>query len=869
MEPEQPEGFHFLPEEIRRVVWTYIHNAARMWNGVRVGEVTSAVHPWPHQIRSYVRMLGQWPCRLLIADEVGLGKTISAGLAIRQAELSGMAKRILLMVPAGVLLQWQNELYEKFNLDVPIYDGHKLTWRQTHGRPGSIERKVGRMEWQSETIVLCFPQSHLMQRDRVRELLEADPWDLVVLDEAHHARRRGAGTAQESGPNQLLRLMRDFRSRTKALLLLTATPMQVHPVELWDLLDLLGLPEGWNLSSETFIRYFELASGNPSQADMEFLATMFQATEAAFGPVDETDVAKVTPQLSSITRRKIIRALRDSSGIPLKRLDTQSRKAAQEMLRLFSPVRYLMSRHTRELLRAYHKKGLIDTPIARREIHDIAVEFTPGERALYEAVENYISTTYNSAAADQRTAIGFVMTVYSRRLASSFYALRCTLNNRLADLAPGGGETQLDEADVSQDELAGDVMDRGDAAALARQAHYAGEQESIKELLKQIAKLGTDTKARTLKDELGKAFADGFDSAIVFTQYTDTMDYLKEYLAGNLHGVPIGCYSGSGGSKRDIGGFWTPCSKEQIKLALKDKSIRLLICNEAAGEGLNLQYCGVLVNYDLPWNPMKVEQRIGRIDRIGQKYAVIRIINLAYKDSVEADVYFALGKRINLFQGIVGKLQPILSRLPKEFEQVTLERPEHREAARRRLLADVEQSIQEAEHTGFDIDEVAKEALQMPNLPSPALELADIDSALNRTDVRPPDLEWQPLDLGSYAVRVGGMQDKIRATTAADVFDDHCDSHVFLSPGGWLFEDLVKKSVGDTDRQAEQTEQVAGHYWLIEPNDGGQCELVVVTRDGQQRISSLAELLDSLSRLGEPGRLDVGQFPGTRISLLA
>ena len=214
VEPEQPEGFRLLPEEIRRVVWTYIRNAARMWNGVRVGEVTSAVRPWPHQIRSYVRMLGQWPCRLLIADEVGLGKTISAGLAIRQAELSGMSKRILLMVPAGVLLQWQNELYEKFNLDVPIYDGHKLTWRQTHGRPGSIERKIGRMEWQSEPIVLC--SSHLMRRrDRVRELLEAAPWDLVVLDEAHHARRRGAGTAQESGPNQLLRLMRDFRSRTK------------------------------------------------------------------------------------------------------------------------------------------------------------------------------------------------------------------------------------------------------------------------------------------------------------------------------------------------------------------------------------------------------------------------------------------------------------------------------------------------------------------------------------------------------------------------------------------------------------------------------------------------------------------------------
>jgi hypothetical protein len=104
-------------------------------------------------------------------------------------------------------------------------------------------------------------------------------------------------------------------------------------------------------------------------------------------------------------------------------------------------------------------------------------------------------------------------------------------------------------------------------------------------------------------------------------------------------------------------GSWTRCTKEQIKLALKNKTIRLLICNDAAGEGLNLQYTGVLVNYDLPWNPMKVEQRIGRIDRIGQQHPIIRVINLAYKDAVEADVYFALGQRINLFQGIVGKVR--------------------------------------------------------------------------------------------------------------------------------------------------------------------------------------------------------------------
>ena len=136
-----------MPEEVRRAVWAYIRHAPRLANGIRVGEATSTVQPWPHQQRTFARLYQGWPCRLLIADEVGLGKTISAGLLIRQAWLSGRARRILLMVPASVMPQWQNELYEKFNLNVPIYDGGKLVWRKTHGGLGPRERKVGRDEW--------------------------------------------------------------------------------------------------------------------------------------------------------------------------------------------------------------------------------------------------------------------------------------------------------------------------------------------------------------------------------------------------------------------------------------------------------------------------------------------------------------------------------------------------------------------------------------------------------------------------------------------------------------------------------------------------------------------------------------------------
>jgi hypothetical protein len=320
--------------------------------------------------------------------------------------------------------------------------------------------------------------------------------------------------------------------------------------------------------------------------------------------------------------------------------------------------------------------------------------------------------------------------------------------------------------------------------------------------------------------------------------------------------VPIACYSRSGGQRRDNAGFWTPCSKEQIKLAFKARSVKLLVCTDAAGEGLNFQFCGCLANYDLPWNPMKVEQRVGRIDRIGQKYPVMRVINLAYKDTVEADVYFSLGQRINLFQGIVGKLQPILSRLPKEFEAVALEKKENREAARQRLLAEVDKMAREANEVPFDIDEVAEEALEMPKLPEPSLTMADIDKAFNRPDVRPAEMVWRLLDHGSYAAQLPGMAEEVRATTSGEVFDDHGESHLFLSPGGGLFDRIVDDMTRTNGESCAET----GHVWLVSRQETRPaCEVVVFSTGGPKVVKTLGELLEGLQHLGEAGRPEAGE----------
>ena len=212
-----------------------------------------------------------------------------------------------------------------------------------------------------------------------------------------------------------------------------------------------------------------------------------------------------------------------------------------------------------------------------------------------------------------------------------------------------------------------------------------------------------------------------------------------------MAGMPVACYSGAGGAWRDASGQWVPCSKEEIKRRLRDRQVRLLVCTDAAGEGLNLQFAGVLVNYDLPWNPMKVEQRIGRIDRLGQQRPVIRVLSFAYKDTVEQDVFFTVGNRINLFQGIVGRLQPILSRLPRRFEELALLDRDARETARQRFLAELEQQVTDADDGGFDIDATVEGSLDLPTLPEPALTLRDLDRAIQIARAPPPQPHTQAL----------------------------------------------------------------------------------------------------------------------------
>ena len=776
------------PTDRRQLVWTFIQRAPSLpGSGAQVGEATAAIEPWPHQLRAFERLYAPWPPKLLIADEVGLGKTIQAGLLLRQAWLAGLAKRILILAPKAVLKQWQIELREKFNLNWPIYDGRKLSCYPSRALHGHHEHEVDPERWHEEPAVIA--SSHLMRRnDRAAVLVhDAEPWDLVILDEAHHARRRAAGSPQEGGPNALLKLMRALKTRTQGLVLLTATPMQVHPIEVWDLLDLLGLPQEW--TAPEFLDFFEqVAQPSPSPEALDRMARLFQAVERDHGAVPRDTVQRLTG-LSHLKAGKVLRALRDEASIPRRRLETPERRAAIAVMRSHTPIRRLISRHTRGLLRRYAAAGMLSNPIADRQVRDRFVDMTEAERDLYAAVDEYISQTYKQASGGERSAVGFVMTIYRRRLASSFAALRATFEKRRSPALLGAvASAGAVEEDVPDDEVLDDeVLDTDDLAALTARALVFEEQGEIEHLLERIDALPLDSKLTSLTETLDELTRNGYRQVMVFTQYTDTMDFLRRILR-ERSGPRLMCFSGRGGEIPTAGSpdGWRTIDREQVKHRFRDGEADLLLCTDAAAEGLNFQFCGALVNYDMPWNPMRVEQRIGRIDRVGQRHPTIQVVNLHYEGTVETAIYRALRRRIGLFEQVVGRLQPILAQIPKAISDAVLA---GRDTADFRDVADrIEHRASTEEKSGFDIDAALDADLAVPERAPSPLTLDDLDRVITDPGLMPPGTEVRALGPREYSLLAPGMPQPIRVTTDPAYYEENSESVELWSPGNPFFE---------------------------------------------------------------------------------
>ncbi|MEG4534814.1 SNF2-related protein [Microcoleus sp. D2_18a_D3] len=731
------------------------------------------IAPWPHQIKILRRVAANFPKSFLIADEVGLGKTIETGLILRYLLVSKKVKRVLILAPASIQPQWHEELREKFNLHFWSYNKGEL--KNPYGEKSlSGEENI----WNSQNLILA--SSHLVRRsDRTKELLDAKPWDLVILDEAHHARRQSPQNRKET-PNRLLQLMQQLREKSRSLLLLSATPMQIDAIEVFDLLHLLGLRGHWSYG-ENFCNYFSTLSDKPDRQTLNFLQQMsvdyFQQ-----GGSPCTRLQEYLQKGDRLLYYKLRDVWEKNQRVNPKQVveDTDFIAASRQYLTVNTPLKDLMFRHTRDTLRQYYQRGLLDRDIPHRAVRDNAITLENNrEVPLYLAVSNYVRHFYNLAQKDNRKALGFLMTLYRKRLTSSFYAIRESLQRRLEGISITEDDFQdLDEAD--------DVILEG------MESYFEpADPEEIKyleDLLYQFENTGEDSKLShfitILRQELIQR-----ESAIVFTQYTDTMDYLRTALQ-QLYGAQIACYSGRGGELYQ-NGEWRTFPKEQIKTQFRQGIIKILLCTESASEGLNLQTCGVLINYDMPWNPMRVEQRIGRLDRIGQIYDTVRIHNFYYDGTVEAKVYKKLRARIDAFQTVVGNLQPILATVPTFIEQAVMSADPEEEGV---LLGEFDR-ILDAPPRGPALDEMVamdvESDLQEIRQPLPptslfpetienlfvnSLILKQIGAIFDRSENRTWHLNYKSRD---YAV-----------TFYPDIFDENASLQL-MSFGNPLFEEML------------------------------------------------------------------------------
>jgi len=642
---------------------------ARPTRSAYVGVGTAQVEPLPHQAVLIDRVVRTYPRGYLFADEVGLGKTVEAGLVLRELFLSGKARTALLLVPASVMRQWQEELHEKMNLDVPRYDKGEFVDR--HDQP--IPVAPGTNPWSAFPIVLA--SSHLARRrDRRRDILAAGPWDVVLVDEAHHARRRGAKPTDT--PNSLLALLLEMREKQmwKALYLASATPMQMNPHEAWDLISLLGLTGRWAESAHNFLEYFERLRVSAQVRNWKLLCTMLNDYFADPAAERDTRLEAQVDEALGFVDAYAVTALADNppSSEARAQMPNETSEWMDRWLRRHTPMRDRVFRNTRSTLREYQNAGIIaeDVIIPYRHVDDVFIELAPAERRLYDRIEQYIRRHYNAYKSDQSSqALGFIMTVYRRRLTSSFEAIKKSLTRRLDVLENGLSLAELladdDNADVEDALFDPETFD-------ASSALLHGELHELRLFLAELNKItGEDTKATRLVTDVNESLLT-YDSVVVFTQYTDTMDYIRERLiAAGI--TRIGCYSGRGGQIYDPATIsWQEVSKAEIKERFRNRDLTVLIGTDSMSEGLNLQTCGRLINYDMPWNLMRVEQRIGRVDRIGASYEHIQVTNYFYADTVEQRVYEGIAEDYGDFTDIVGDAAPVLGNIEKAIEQLAL-----------------------------------------------------------------------------------------------------------------------------------------------------------------------------------------------------
>lgn len=550
---------------------------------VLLAPMESHVIPLPHQIHALSRAISGDRVRYLLADEVGLGKTIEAGLVMRELKLRGLVRRILVVSPKGIATQWVAEMQTHFNEQFRLVLGDDIDTLQRLSPVMSHESRVpGLFDSQLATrnpwtlfdqVIVSLDSVKPVDkrrgwtaervaeynRSRFEDLITAG-WDLVVVDEAH---RLGGSTDQVAR----YKLGKGLAEAAPYVLLLSATPHQGK--------------------TDAFHRLMNLLDDD------------------AFPDMESVSRERVAPYVIRTEKRKAI----DADGKPL-----------------FKPRRTQMA------------------PVAWAHRHHL-------QQLLYEAVTDYVREGYNQALREKKRHIGFLMILMQRLVVSSTRAIRTTLERRLEVLSSAlrVQSSDLNESESDNPELTTpdselvydmdgqellDELLKSYVSALQSEGSHV---ETLLEAAVRCEQAGPDAKAEALIEWIYELQAEENEpdlKVLIFTEFVPTQQMLKEFL--EARGISVVTLNGS-------------MDMEERKQAQDSfrKSHRVLVSTDAGGEGLNLQFAHVIINYDIPWNPMRLEQRIGRVDRIGQPKKV-RAINFVFEDSVEFRVREVLEQKLSV-----------------------------------------------------------------------------------------------------------------------------------------------------------------------------------------------------------------------------
>jgi hypothetical protein len=560
-----------------------------------------------YQFRPALKFLSSPHQGLLIADEVGLGKTIEAAIIYLELKARMDISRVLILCPSRLTSKWQDELRNRFEEDFEILDSSRVA------RIGKDLERDG-----ADIRLKAIGSFELLRRNYAEFARNHFALDLLIMDEAHYARNRSTATYD---------MALTMVNAADYALLLSATPLQMHSGDLFSLLTLIAPSDFGDelvfeeqLEPNAFINHALnfVAIGDASNSIRELRNV--ERTRAADRFLNSPYYKKVLNRLQSLGP--------DTSRSD--RVDLQ---------------RSIMQLHTLDaVMTRTRKREVANAPV--RAAFTIIVDLADAERAFYESVLEDVKLELESRNRDAR---GFATIMKERQAASCLPALQAALRE-----ARSGEDFELDP-DVS--EFDAHVDDEQTASAHIR---------SSKGRLDRYVLPHVDTKYREFVTILTRVLnEDPSSKVLVFSFFKGTLRYLHErlrhdgFVAGVIHG--------------DV------AMKDRYRVIQRfrtDANQRVLLSSEVGAEGLDFEFCDVLINYDLPWNPMQVEQRIGRLDRFGQKHKRIRIYNFYLADSIETRIFQRLYDRIGIFERSIGGLEAILgeeiTRISRKVIQATL-----------------------------------------------------------------------------------------------------------------------------------------------------------------------------------------------------